>query len=231
MRILTPLLLSTFLTLGLGTAGFAGDTPGTITVTGSSTITVVPDLATISLGVTTNGTTAAAAMSANSDALAAVMTRLKATGIDDRDMQTSNLSINPNWVTNAAGTASEIHGYIANNMLTVRIKAIGTTGIVLDAAVSDGANTLNGLTFGLLDQRPTEDQARKQAVADALARANLLAAASGAKLGPILSIAEADGLQPQPYQTFSKSDAAAVPVAAGEVGITASVTIVFQIGE
>ena len=116
MRILSPLLLAATLSLAPLTALAEA---ATLTVTGSATVETVPDLATLSLGVTTNGATAAAAMSANSDALASVIARLKAAGVADRDIQTSNLSLNPNWVTNSMGTASEIQGYVATNMLTI----------------------------------------------------------------------------------------------------------------
>ena len=99
----------------------------------------------------------------------------------------------------------------------------------MDAAIADGANTLNGLTFGLQDQRPTEDEARKLAVADALARARLLADAAGAKLGAIQSISEGGSNVPGPLPMFKTMDSAAVPVAAGEVGISANVTIVWAL--
>ena len=230
MRILSSMFLAAALSLGMTDASFADSAPATISVTGTATVNVVPDLATISLGVTTKGTSAATAMSANSTALTAVIARLKAAGVADRDMQTSNLSLNPNWVTNADGSAQEIQGYIAANMLTVQVKAMDTTGAVLDAAISDGANTLNSLTFGLQDQHPQEDEARKGAVADALARAKLLVAAAGVKLGPIVSISKESVLQPGPQPMYrGMADAAVVPVAAGEVGISATVTIVFQI--
>ncbi|MBI1171925.1 DUF541 domain-containing protein [bacterium] len=207
------------------------ETAGTLTVTGSATINVVPDLATISLGVTTTGATAAAAMSANNEAVSAVISRLIATRIADRDIQTSSLQVSPNWVANADGTGQVTKGYTASNMLTVRIKALDQTGAVLDAAIADGANTLNGLSFGLQDQRPTEDEARKAAVADALARARLLADAAGAKLGAILSISEggAGDMTPMPMYKMTRADA--VPVAAGEVGVSASVTIVWQLAQ
>ena len=232
MRILSPMLLAVLLTLPLSGASQAEASFGTITVTGSATVHVVPDLATISLGVTTTGATAAAAMDANSAALSAVTARLEAAGIADRDMQTSNLSLNPNWVTNASGTSSEIQGYIASNMLTVQVRAMNTTGAVLDAAIADGANTLNALSFGLQNQRPQEDEARKAAVADALARARLLAEAAGAKLGAVQSISEDNAMPPDPQSKYRMTDsAAAVPVAAGEVGVTAAVTIVFQISQ
>lgn len=230
MRILSPLLLAATLSLVPLTAALAET--ASLTVTGMATVETTPDLATLSLGVTTNGATAGAAMAANSDALAAVIARLKATGIEDRDIQTTNLSLNPNWVTNAAGTASEIKGYIATNMVSVRIRALDKTGAVLDAAIADGANAMNGLYFGLQDPRPSEDQARKLAVADAVARATLLSEAAGTKLGPILSINEGSMAQPLPAPMYRMTDAAsAVPVEAGALGISAFVTIVFKIGD
>jgi uncharacterized protein YggE len=202
---------------------------GTLTVTGVATVNAAPDQAILSLGVTTTGPTAAAAMAANNESASAVMARLIAAKVADRDMQTTGLSLNPNWVMNAAGTAQEIQGYVANAVLTVRIAVLDTAGSVLDAAIADGANTLNGLTFGLSDPRPVEDDARKAAVADALARAKVLAAAAGATLGPILSITEGmGGQQPMPMLYKAAADST-VPLAAGEVGVTAEVTIVWQL--
>ena len=202
---------------------------GTLTVTGVATVNAAPDQAILSLGVTTTGPTAAAAMAANNESASAVMARLSAAKVADRDMQTTGLSLNPNWVMNAAGTAQEIQGYVANAVLTVRIAVLDTAGSVLDAAIADGANTLNGLTFGLSDPRPVEDEARKAAVADALARAKVLAAAAGATLGPILSITEGmGGQQPMPMLYKAAADST-VPLAAGEVGVTAEVTIVWQL--
>ena len=202
---------------------------GTLTVTGVATVNAAPDQAILSLGVTTTGPTAAAAMAANNESASAVMARLIAAKVADRDMQTTGLSLNPNWVMNAAGTAQEIQGYVANAVLTVRIAVLDTAGSVLDAAIADGANTLNGLTFGLSDPRPVEDDARKAAVADALARAKVLAAAAGATLGPVLSITEGmGGQQPMPMLYKAAADST-VPLAAGEVGVTAEVTIVWQL--
>ncbi|MEO8241225.1 MAG: SIMPL domain-containing protein [bacterium] len=230
MRILSRLLAVVAFSALLPLSAHA-DGPATLTVTGTAVVEVAPDLATISLGVTTNGATAAAAMAANNDALSAVLARIRAAGIEDRDMQTSNLSLNPNWVTNPAGTTNEIQGYIATNMLTIRVRAMDQTGAVLDAAISDGANSLNGLSFGLQNQRPQEDEARKQAVADAIARATLIAGAAGTKLGPILSIAEGGMAEPMPGPMYRMADAKAVPIAGGSVEVSASVTIVFKLGE
>ncbi len=202
---------------------------GTLTVTGMATVNAVPDQATLSLGVTTTGETAAAAMAANNDAASAVIARLIAAKVADRDMQTTGLSLNPNWVMNADGTEQVIQGYIASSTLTVRIEALETAGLVLDAAVTDGANTLNGLTFGLANPRPIQDDARKAAVADALARAQVLALAAGETLGPIVSITEGGGGQQPMPMLFKAAADSAVPLAAGEVGVSAEVTIVWQL--
>lgn len=202
-----------------------------ITVTGEGSVQAAPDQATISLGVTTQGDTAASAMASNNAALSQVMDRLRAAGIAEADMQTSNLSMNPNW-TNGEDGAPRISGYVATNMLTLRVRMLDTLGAVLDAAVSSNANTLNGLTFGMADARPLQDQARKAAVADAIARATLLAEAAGTKLGRVVSISE-QGTWPGPAPMFRMDAAAAspVPVAGGEVGITASVSVVFEIAD
>ncbi len=231
MRLVSPLFLAATLSL-FPLASALAETGPTLTVTGTGSVETTPDLATVSLGLTTNGATAGAAMSANTEALTAVIARIKAAGVEDRDIQTSNLSLNPNWVTNAIGTASEIQGYVATNMVTVRIRDLAKTGTVLDAAIADGANALNGLTFGLQDPRPQQDEARRRAVADAVAIATLLSQAAGAKLGPIVSIHEGGAMAPIPGPMYrSMAEAAPVPVEAGSLDVSASVTLVFSIGE
>lgn len=235
MRILHAALVATLLSATALTAVQAQTAPTTaaqITVTGEGVVDGIPDIATLSLGVTTMGETAAAAMASNTEALTAVMARLKAAGIADRDMQTTNLSINPNWTGYDNGARQRIDGYTASNQLTVRIRELEGLGAVLDAAIQDGANTLNGLSFGLSEPRPAMDAARKAAVEDARARATLLVEAAGASLGPIVSITEGGGyMPPQPMFRQSADSAGAVPVAAGEVATTASVTIVFEIAQ
>lgn len=202
---------------------------GTITVTGSASVTVVPDLATLTLGVTTMGATAAEALSANSVAVQAVMDRLAAAGIDPRDIQTSNLALNPNYSSYDSNQMPQIQNYTASNQVTVTIRKLDQTGAVLDAAVRDGANTLGGLSFGLADTRPAEDAARKAAVADARARAELLTEAAGVHLGAILSISEG-GAEPVPQPMYRMDMAAApVPVSGGTLDVAASVTVVWTL--
>lgn len=230
MRALSVLILSSALTLPLATSVLADDMARTISVTGSGMVEVAPDMATLAIGVTTQGATAAEALAANSTATEAVIARLTASGIEARDMQTSNLSINPNWTGYDSSTPT-ISGYVASNMLTVRVRALDTTGAVLDAAVADGANTLNGMTFGMADPEPALNEARKEAVADARAKAELLAAAAGVKLGQVRSISDAGAMTgPVPMYRDAVS-ASAVPVEGGELGLVATVSITWEIAE
>lgn len=205
--------------------------PGMITVTGEASVAVVPDLASVSLGVMTIGATAGEALSANSEALKGVMDRLAAAGIEPRDIQTSNLSLNPNYLASDGMSAPQIQNYTASNMVTVIVRKLEATGAVLDAAVKDGANTLNGLSFDVADRRPSEDKARQAAVADARAKAALLAEAAGVKLGAIVSISEGGFSQgPQPMFRMA-ADSAAPPVSGGTLDISASVTMVWALAQ
>lgn len=232
MRHLVALSLAAALALPLAGTALAED-PARITVTGEGRVDVSPDLATISLGVTSEATTAAAAMSANSADLGRVLANLKAAGIADRDLQTSGLSLNPNWHSDDNGANQRIVGYIASNQLMVRVRALDRLGVVLDAAVQDGANTLNGLNFGLAQQDEALDEARKRAVADATHRALLLTAAAGVTLGRVVSIGEGGGYSsPEPMMRADAAMASApVPVAQGEVSLSTTVTMVWEIAQ
>jgi uncharacterized protein YggE len=229
MRLLSALILSTALVLPAA-ANAEGDVTRSISVTGTGMVESAPDMATLMIGVTTQGTSAAEALAENSKATEAVIARLTASGVEARDMQTSNLSINPNWTGYDSSTPT-ISGYVASNMLTVRVRALETTGAILDAAVADGANTLNGMTFGLADPEPAYNESRKEAVADARAKAELLAEAAGVKLGPVLSISDA-GAMTDPAPMYRDAVAASpVPVQGGELGLVANVSVTWQIAE
>jgi hypothetical protein len=231
MRVLSALVLSTALALPFAAPSYAEEASlRTISVTGTGTVEAAPDMATLMIGVTTQADTAAAALAANSAATEAVIARLSATGIEPRDMQTSNLYINPNFSGYDTSTPT-ITGYVASNMLTVRVRKIDTTGAVLDAAVADGANTLNGLTFGLADPGPSYNEARKEAVADARAKAELLAEAAGVKLGAILAISDGGAMTDPAPMYRDAASAAPVPVVGGELGLIANVSITFGIAE
>lgn len=232
MRVVSSFLFSAALSLPLAlSAALPALAEGTITVTGEASIPATPDMATVSLGVTTEGKTAAEAMSANSEALAGVIARLTAAGIAEQDLQTTSLSLNPNWVGYDAGQTPTISNYIATNMLNVRVRDLAALGGVLDASIADGANTLNGITFELAMPRPVLDEARKAAVADAAAKAALYAAAAGVSLGKVMSISEQQNYG-GPMPVFMDAKAASpVPVATGQIALQTSVSITYQIAE
>jgi uncharacterized protein YggE len=205
----------------------------TLTVTGEGATEIAPDLATLQVGVTTTADTAAEALAANSAALDAVLQRLRDAGVEDRDLQTSNLSVTPNWTGyDSSSSGPQISGYTAMNMVTVKIRKLDGLGVVLDAAVQDGANTLNGLTFGLADPRPAMDAARQAAVEDAKAKAALYAAAAGVKLGKIEAITEGGNFGgPAPMYKDARVEASAAPVEAGQLSMQASVTVVWELAD
>lgn len=233
MRVLSAVFLSGALAaVALPVPVLAETAPATITVTGEGTVTAAPDLATVSLGVTTQGETAAEAMAANTAALTAVLDRVKAAGVEDRDIQTSTLNLNPNWSNSDGSSMPVIQGYVATNVLQIRVRDLPKLGEVLDAAITDGANTLNGISFGLAEPEPAMDEARKAAVAKARARAELLTGAAGVGLGRIVSISESGYMPPMPmYRMEAALADAPVPVEGGEVGVSASVTVTWEIAQ
>ncbi|WP_343079833.1 SIMPL domain-containing protein [Ostreiculturibacter nitratireducens] len=204
-----------------------------ITVTGEGQVAATPDMAQISLGVTTEAESAAAALAANSEEMARVLAFLKAEGIEDRDLQTTGLSLYPLYEDSerAGRRAPQIVGFTASNSLTIRVRALDRLGGLLDAVVGEGANTLNGLSFGLQDPADQLDEARRRAVADARRRAEILATAAGVTLGPVVSMTEQSGYPMPMAMEASFAKAAPVPVAAGEMTVTANVTMIFAIGE
>jgi uncharacterized protein len=232
MRIL-PVFL-TAVVLALPAPVLAEDQRAMITVTGEGRVDAAPDMATISLGVTTQDKTAALALSANSVEMAKIVDRLRAAGIEDRDLQTSGLSLSPDFDYSKFSGRGEIIGYVVSNMLTVRVRALDKLGTLLDAAVADGANALNGVSFGLTNPDPVMTEARKRAVAEARARAELLTGAAGVELGRIVSMSESSaqiGPAPMFRAEASVADAMPVPVQAGELSTSAYVTITWEIKE
>ncbi|WP_212523947.1 SIMPL domain-containing protein [Actibacterium sp. MT2.3-13A] len=225
MRFLSIILV----VLGLATAAKAAENGPSITVTGHGEVAAAPDMATITLGVTRQAKTAAAAMDETSAATAEVLKALEAAGVAARDMQTSELSLDPVWEdVGGDGRAPRIVGFAARNTLRVRVRDLNRLGAVLDDVLRVGANTFQGLSFGLREPEPLADQALAAAAADARRKAALIAGAAGVALGPVLSISEAGGVAPVPMML--EAARAAIPVAAGEVSQTATVTMVFALG-
>jgi len=222
-------VLITCSTTGLA---LADDPLRQITVTGQGSVAVDPDMATITLGVTNQASEAGAAMATTSEATARMLQRLGDLGIAPRDMQTSSLSLNPIWSDRSSSVSGPaiITGFVASNSVTVRVRELASLGRLMDAVISDGANDFNGLRFSVQDPEPLMNLARQKAVADATAKAQLLTSAAGVSLGPIQTMIEQGGARPVVME-MAAARSNNVPVAAGEVSVSASVLMVFSISE
>lgn len=150
----------------------------------------VPDLAVIQAGVTTQAPTAAAAMAQNNGQMARVLAALRQSGIAERDVQTSNLSLQPQYRQGKDGQTQELFAYQASNTVSVRFRDVSKAGGILDTLVREGANTLSGPDLTLSQPDAATDEARTDAVAKARARAELYARAAGLHVDRILSISD-----------------------------------------
>ncbi|MHA6262411.1 SIMPL domain-containing protein [Arenibacterium sp. CAU 1754] len=216
-----------------GPALAADDTARQITVTGEGRVEAEPDMAVITLGVTHESEAAKEAMDQTSASVATILQRLDRLGISPRDLQTQQLSLNPVWSNRPISSDGErrITGFVASNMVMVRVRDLNALGLILDAVMEDGANQFNGLQFGMQDPDPLTDEARRRAVSDAIAKASLLAEAAGVTLGPVQSISEAGARGPVMMEMAAAARGGGVPVAPGEVTLSANVSMVFEIAD
>ncbi len=216
--------------LAIGGAAGAQETPQpSLTVTGEGRVEQVPDMATITMGVAHQAPSAAEAMARTSEATRAMLDQLAEAGIEPRDMQTRDLSLSPVW-DHSKDQPPRVVGYSASNTVMVRVRQLDDLGGILDAVVTNGANRFHGLSFGLQDPGPARDAARREAVAEAMRKAQLYAEAAGVTLGPLLSLSEAGSAAPRPVAMERMSMANSAPIAAGELTIAAQVNLVFAIG-
>jgi uncharacterized protein YggE len=198
-----------------------------VTVTGDATVAVAPDTAIIRIGVTSQGKDARAASEANAKQMTAVLNAIKANGIDARDIQTSRLSLQPQYDASKPG-AARLTGFQVTNQVTVRIRDIGKLPTILDHAIAAGANEMSGIEFVVSQQSQLLDQARGEAIADAHRKAVLYAQAAGAKVGRVVAITD-EGASPPPRPVMQALRAGAVPVAPGEQTLRASVTVSYEL--
>ncbi|MBL3552498.1 SIMPL domain-containing protein [Rhodovulum sulfidophilum] len=214
-------------------APVAADAAPELRVTGTGSATAAPDMATLRLGVGHEADTAAEAMALVSDDLGRVMAELQAAGIEARDIQTSGLNLSPVWGDRSEDKRPRITGYSAANGVTVRVRELDGLGPLLDTVIGTGANTLDGLSFGLQEPGPVMDEARRAAVAEARRKAELFASASGQSLGSLVSLVEQGANQPMPMQMKMSFESMAdtMPMAEGELELDATVTMVFELGD
>lgn len=197
-----------------------------VTVTGEATVAVAPDMAVIRVGVTSVGKTAREASDTNARQMTAVLAAIKDAGIGARDIQTSRLSLQPQYDPNRSGTA-RLLGFQATNQITVNIRDIDKLAGIIDQAIAAGANEMSGLEFVVSEQSKLLDQARDDAIADARRKAERYAKAAGVKLGAVASISE-EGSSPQP-RLIQAMRAGAAPVAPGEQTLRAVATVSYDI--
>jgi uncharacterized protein len=198
-----------------------------VTVSGEGSASAVPDNAVIRLGVSSQGKTARAASDANAKEMTVVLAAIKDSDVADRDIQTTSLSLQPQYESNKTG-APRLIGFQANNQVTVKIRDIANLPTVLDRAIAAGANEMSGIEFVVSEQTKLLDKARAAAIADAHRKAELYANAAGMKVGRVMSISEEGAApQPRPYQAMRAG--AAAPIAPGEQMLRAVVTVSYEL--
>lgn len=191
----------------------------------------VPDVVRINAGVATLAPTATEAIRQNAERMQSVRAALRRAGVAERDIQTSSISLYPEW-RHQENRTPELVGYRAQNQVGVRFRDIANAGRILDALVAAGANEINGPMF--MVERPEEalDEARTEAIATARQRAELYARALGMRVVRILSVSEA-GMgympPPQPVMMREASAQSATDIVPGEQTLTASVTVSFEL--
>lgn len=206
----------------------------TITVVGEAKVSAVPDSAVLSTGVVTAGKTADEALAANSKAVSALIETIKGAGIEQRDIATSQFSLQPQYapVQNGQKEAPRLIGFEVRNAVRITVRDLNALGPLLDKMVQAGANQASGLSFILSNHAKLAQDARVAAVKDAMEQANVVAGAAGLRLVRIVSVTpDADGASPiMPAPMLMRADAArmAVPVEAGEIEVRGRATIVYD---
>jgi len=202
--------------------------PAAISVTGEATVSVPPDLAEINGGVTSEAKTAREASEANNAAMGKVLQALKGAGIEEKDIQTARLSLQPQSAPNRSGP-SAIAGYRASNRVTIRVRDVTKVANAIDTLVGAGANEIGGINFVVSQASKLLDEARERAVADARRKAEIYAKAAGVTLGAPLSISEEGNSAPVPYRRMAAGMAASAPVAQGEETLAVTVSVSWAI--
>jgi uncharacterized protein YggE len=214
------------------------DAISVLTVSGNGQARTAPDEATVRLGVVAQAPTAREAQERVNRTANAILEALRKLGVPADHIQTSGLALNPQYTQGRPGTQEEqvprIAGYQANNDVTIRLEDLAKVGPAIDAGLAAGANSLNGVDFGLRNDEKARAEALADAVREARGKAEALAKALGVRLGEILEVSEG-GVQvtpvPYPRARFAMAEAmsADTPVAAGQVGVDASVTLRYRI--
>jgi uncharacterized protein YggE len=206
-----------------------------LTVSGSGQSHVAPDEATVRLGVLAQATTAREAQDRVNRTAGAILEAIRKLGIPAERIQTSGLNLGPQYAQGRSEASPRITGYQASNSVSVRIDDLAKVGPVIDAGLAAGANNLDGVEFGLRDDGAARAEALNSAVRSARGKAEALAVALRVRLVEIVEVAEGGVAisPPQPFRgramAMASEAVAATPVAAGQVGVDASVTVRWRI--
>ena len=210
----------------------------TITVNGVGASSATPDMAEVLAGALTRSPTAAKALADNNVALAQILKLVQDMDIDMRDVQTSGFSLSPIYERRTRNDGNNtkppaIVGYQVSNNISVKVRKIKILGEFLDQLSSAGANQIRGINFGLSHRESLLNEARRRAVANARAKADLYAREAGVSLGEVVEIAEGGVAGPRAIRAEAAmmKASAAVPVAAGTLELRANVTMRFAIAD
>ena len=205
-----------------------------LNINASSDVKASPDVAMLTAGVVSVAPNVAAAMKDNTLKMNALFAAVKEAGITDKDMQTSGFNIQPQYVY-AENLPPKIMGYQVANNLTIKVRDMTKIGAMLDALASSGANQVSGPDFTIDNPDALMDKARAEAVIKARARAEIYAKAANLKIKRITAISEQSMGQPMPvYKTArmemaADSGAGAAPIAAGEMALSVTVNVGFEL--
>jgi len=200
----------------------------TITVSASGKVTVVPDVARVTLGVTITTPTVKAARASAADSMTKIIAAIKKLGVADVDIQTVGLNLYPQYTN---GSSTKIAGYTISEQLSVTIRDLDNAGDVVDAATANGATDVNGISFELADPAKALNDARASAVAAAQASAQAMATAGHVSLGSVVAITDATPPSPIFYGVRAQAADSSAPTAVqvGTQDVSATVTVVFAI--
>lgn len=202
-----------------------------ISLAATGSIKTAPDKVDLSTGVTSQAPSAKDALAKNSAAMSQLIDALKGEGLDPKDIQTTNFSVQPVYEERKEGRAPAIIAYQVMNSVRITVHDKAKLGVILDKVVTLGANDVGSIEFGISDPEALKDEARKQAVSQATANAKLYAEAVGGTLGKVLTIAEDEGMvvtryaAPAPVETAAK----AVPIESGTATVEVRVRMTFEL--
>jgi uncharacterized protein YggE len=206
-----------------------------LSVSGTGEVAVTPDISVVTLGVEVEAKTVADAQKQAGEAMSAIMSVLTASGIADKDVQTTNYSIQPIWNYNTGidGISKRtLEGYQVSNTVNVTIRNVDNTGAIIDAVTVAGGNLtrVNNISFTVDNPKPFNDQARELAIKDAMAKAQQMASLAGVSLGKLLYISESSNYSGPIRLVSASSDSSfTTPISSGQLDISLSVQMVYAI--